>query len=708
MMTERLLFVDDDPIARRAFARVLRQRGFIVDVAKDAEEAWELANQFPYAVVATDYEMPGSNGFRLIDQLGKLKSNPSCLLVSGVASSEEFKRDKGLRTIPIIRKPWNGDELVQVLSEVLDDYRARRTVERLESEAPMGACGTRVVIVDSDSGRASRIKTYLDADPKTLYEVKAFSSLAAVEAFLDKNRVEVALVTLGLGDLDPRELTVRFAGHTDMAVLVLGDDTDEADGEAAVRAGAQDFIPDSELSTVVLRRVIGFALERKRSEEQLLFAAHHDSLTKLANRALLEERLNQAIVRARRKQNWVGVLFLDLDRFKAINDSLGHEVGDQLLTQVAKRLYGSVRELDTVARLSGDEFAIILEDVKNQDMVTSLAQRLLNSFATPFQLGEHEVVTTTSIGIALWPDNGVDTEQLLKSADTAMNRAKETGRNNYQFYGEGLHQRAMRRLQLETELRHAIDAEQFIIHYQPQVDLATNEICGVEALLRWKRDGEPNLVSPLEFIPVLEETGMIVAVGDWVLRKACRDIEHLNALGYDNLRISVNVSAVQFEDDDFLESVRQVVSRWGLPANLLELEITEGVLMRDGERTQQALKALSEMGVRIAVDDFGTGYCTLLTLKRFRIDTLKIDRSFVKDLPASEEDATIASAVVALGKSLGMEVVAEGVEDDEQRGWLADRGCHYMQGYFVSRPVPLAEFMDLLGSWGAPPSRRSA
>ena len=435
--------------------------------------------------------------------------------------------------------------------------------------------------------------------------------------------------------------------------------------------------------------------ERKQSEERLSFMANFDSLTGLSNRVLLGEKLQQALLEAKRHQRRVAVLFLDLDRFKNVNDSLGHEAGDALLKVVADRLQATVRHGDTVARLGGDEFVVVLADVAHIDDIARVARKILQHLGEPLILQGREMNVTSSIGIAVYPDEDQSAEALLKYADIAMYHAKESGRNNYQFYTAELNQRLERRLAVEDSLRHALERGELSLHYQPQADLADGRITGLEALLRWQHP-RWGMVSPLEFIPIAEETGMIVPIGAWVLAQACADARALDSAGLGSLRMAVNLSSRQFEDARLLESVAHALADSGLPADRLEVEITESLLMRNIDDSARLLRELAHMGVSISMDDFGTGYSSLAYLKRLPIDVVKIDRSFVLDITTNPDDAAIARTIILLAHSLGLRAVAEGVETDAQLEFLHRHECDAIQGYWLAKPMSLAALKEWL------------
>ncbi|HET7032323.1 MAG TPA: EAL domain-containing protein, partial [Casimicrobiaceae bacterium] len=424
------------------------------------------------------------------------------------------------------------------------------------------------------------------------------------------------------------------------------------------------------------------------------------------NRTLLADRVGQAIARAHRSGGKLAVLFLDLDRFKNVNDSFGHAVGDMLLTAVSARLTASRREEDTVARLGGDEFIVSIPDVADAAEAEAVAARILSDLAKPFTINGHQLHADVSIGIALYPRDGDTAETLMRNADTAMYHAKESGRGNYQFFSAQLTERVSRRLSTETNLRRALERGEFSVHYQPLMNLALGRVDGAEALLRWPQQDE-RLVSPVEFIPIAEETGLIVPLGEWVLLEACAQAQAWQAL-HPGLRIAVNLSARQFRQKNLIGMIEQVLGESRLHPSLLELELTEGMLMHNVEEATHILARLDEIGVRLAIDDFGTGYSSLSYLKRFPIHTLKIDRSFVRDISTDPDDAAIVTAIVAMARSLNLRVTAEGVETEEQAAFLRSLTCDQAQGFHFGRPMPAAEFAARLNTSGAQSLRVAA
>jgi diguanylate cyclase (GGDEF)-like protein/PAS domain S-box-containing protein len=434
-------------------------------------------------------------------------------------------------------------------------------------------------------------------------------------------------------------------------------------------------------------RIAAIAIERKRAEDRIHFMAHHDVLTGLPNRTLLGDRLEQAILHAKRYNRSVTVVFLDLDNFKIVNDSLGHVAGDELLQIVANRMVDCIRITDTAVRLGGDEFVILLGDLpQNDESTTTLIQKIQATIAEPVMIGGREFRVTCSIGVATYPNDGADAEQLLANADAAMYRAKESGRDNFQFYTAEMNLRVHERLMQQEELRQAISRQEFELHYQPQLDLRTGKIFAVEALVRWRHPTK-GLVSPANFIPLAEETALIVPIGDWVLRTACQQNRKWQEAGMPPVTMCVNVSARQFRERNLVERVAFALKESGLEAKYLELELTESLIMQDLTQAISTMRELEDLGVHLSIDDFGTGYSSLSALKSFPVARLKIDQSFVRGLPNDENDKAITTAVISLGQRLNLRVIAEGVETTQQMDFLRENGCDEMQGYHFSKPL---------------------
>ncbi len=435
--------------------------------------------------------------------------------------------------------------------------------------------------------------------------------------------------------------------------------------------------------------------ERKEAEDQLAQLALYDSLTGLANRHRIEEELERALIASRRREQKIAVMFIDLDRFKDINDTLGHEAGDYLLKQVAARVRSEVRESDAVARLGGDEFVVVLNDIARAEDAANVARKILKTLSAPVEFGDaNEIIVSASIGISVSPEDGSDVKTLLRHADAALYHAKEDGKGDYCFHTASLSARAEHRRIVESGLRHALDRQEFFLEYQPVV-APTGLICGAEVLLRW-RHPKQGVISPAEFISVAEESGFIIQIGEWVLQAACAQLQAWQSLGYGPLRFALNLSPRQLRQPEFITKLQDVLSAIGDRAQCLEFEVTESTLMIESSAVLEALQGLKELGIALVIDDFGTGYGSLAYLKRFPIDGLKIDRSFVQDITIDPSDRAIVKAIIAMARSLDLRVVAEGVETEEQLSVIREYGCHEYQGYFFSPAIEADAFTRLM------------
>ena len=474
------------------------------------------------------------------------------------------------------------------------------------------------------------------------------------------------------------------------------------------QAADADVDADGGTGEALLIAVARDISERRQAQERLKHLAHYDSLTGLPNRSLFYQTLAQAVELAQEKSWRIVVLFIALDRFKSINDTLGAALGDELLRQFSNRLVACVRLRDTVGRLGNDEFALILTMSRHQQDAVAVANQVRDTLRAPFDLRGHAATLTASIGIAMYPDDAKDPETLVRYANTAMGGAKRAGRDGYRFFTAGMNVQVLARLDLELALRHALEHEQFILHYQPKVDLRTGRISGVEALLRWRRPGH-GLLAPAEFVPVLEDTGLIGRVGAWVIDAACRQVAQWRDEGVGPVRVAVNVSSRQFAEGDLAAEVTQALARYLVPAELLELELTETALMSNAERTIIVLGKLKKIGVKVAIDDFGTGYSSLAYLQRFPIDKLKIDIAFVRNITSSPNDAAIALAIISMAHSLKLSVVAEGVESRPQLEYLRRNRCDEIQGFYFSRALPALELGQIIAAGaGLPPGHDPA
>ena len=623
-----ILIVDDKEANVLLLERMLRGAGYTSIASTTAPHAvYELYRKNRYDLILLDLQMPGMDGFRVMECLKEIELDGYLPVLVITAQPEHRLRALQAGAKDFISKPFDLPEVLTRIHNMLE-----------------------VRLLHRESKRHNLV---LEQTVRELREAE--SGLHTTEAALSKEKAALDDHVLQLRQANEHLVVATIEAHT-------------------------------------------LAEEIEKAKVRMAHLAQHDALTDLPNRILLNDRLGQAIALARRQGKQLAVMFLDLDRFKHINDSLGHAVGDHLLQSVAKRLTAGVRSSDTVCRQGGDEFVILLADIEHAGDAALSAQKILAALTVPHRIDQRELHVTVSIGISIYPQDGQDADTLIKSADTAMYHAKEGGRNNYQFFEPDMNVQAVERHSIEGGLRRALERQEFMLHYQPKINLESGTISGVEALVRWQHP-QRGLILPEQFVWIAEDCGLIVPIGAWVLREACRQAQTWQDAGLPPIPVAVNISAVQFRHKDFLESLAGILKDTGLAPRYLELELTESVLMHDADFTTSVLKALKAMGVRLAIDDFGTGYSSLSYLTRFPIDSLKIDQSFLRDIThatADSDDAAIVAAVVSMGKSLHQRVIAEGVETREQLAFLQAQGCGEGQGFYFSRPVTAEELAELL------------
>ncbi len=560
-----------------------------------------------------------------------------------------------------------------------------------------------ILLVEDNLGDVGLITEFLKESNSTQIDLTVTGSLRQAVEITKQQSFDLILLDLSLPD--SRGLVTFSCMHescSDTPIILLTGLDDETVAVQAMKQGAQDYLVKGRVETDALIRSIRYAIERHRlvlgiekAREVEQHLAYHDVLTNLPNRLLFYERLEQSLVHAKRYSGNLAVLFLDLDGFKEVNDNKGHLVGDRLLQLVASRLKSNMRESDTIGRFGGDEFTILLKGIKNAADAAQAAKKVLGTISKPFTINEHQICITCSVGISVYPQDGLDSEVLLRKADFAMYRAKGHGKGTFDAYSSVGSSISNERVSMETRLRKAVDEGQLKLFYQPQICLKTAKVSAVECLLRWQH---PDLgyIKPAEFIPVAEETGLIVPIGEWVLRSACAQIREWRNAGYPDVPVAVNLSARQFRELSLLETVADALEESVLKPDSLILEITETNAMQDTDYTISTLEVLKGMGVQVALDDFGTGYSSLSYLKKLPIDLLKIDRTFMSGVPANSSDSSIVAAIVALTKSLGLTVIAEGIEEAHQLEFLQSVNCDQMQGFYFSRPLPAAQLLAFL------------
>ena len=694
---QRALVVDDEPLIRMLVRETLEREGFLVEEAEDGHRALDLARQSAPDLVLLDVMMPGLDGFAVCRHLTALFNGRSCaiLMMTGLDDYQSIQRAFDVGATDFISKPINWQVLgfrVQYIA------RANQAFKDLQASEAKLKHAQRVA-------RLGRWEWEIAADRFVLSEmIGEILNLPAPGGQPTLNSF------LGLVHPLEREYVQYAFDSTVRSGIPFSIDT-----RLLIADGSERFV-HIDAETVADRdhplRLTGTMqdiTERKRSENQILSLAYYDILTGLANRLQFNGSLETAISASSRLGSKLALIFMDLDRFKVVNDTLGHESGDLLLKQVAERLKRCLRRADCVtrditddgynfiSRLGGDEFTVLLPHIAENEDVTKVARRIIEEVGKPIELPGHEVVVTISLGISIFPDDAPNATGLIKNADAAMYHAKALGGNTFQFYTCSMNASAMELLAMEGELRHALEHDEFVLFFQPQVDTLTGRMLAAEALIRWQHP-EKGLIAPGTFIPLAEESGLITAIDKWVLTKACRQLDLWRGAGITPIRLAINLSGRDFQQNNLLAMVETAVNLYGVDPALLDLELTEGVLMKNAGGTVEVLNALKRMGVQLSIDDFGTGYSSLSYLQRFPVDLLKIDQSFVADVTTNGSNAAIVTAIIALADSLGMNVLAEGVETHEQRVFLQLHGCTFMQGYLFGRPVGAEALAAMIGT----------
>jgi len=695
MSQQNILLIQDDPSDAKAVRDALNSSAdgsFKVEWIRACNEGLErLAREGVQrgnriAAILLDLFLPDSRGIETFDRLFNAAPQLPILILTGSQDEDIAKRavQRGAQDY-LLKSRLDSHLLPKALHSIIERARNAEALfdERERAQVTLNSIGDAVMSTDV-WGQVTYLNTVAENLTGWSREEAAGHGLEEVFQIIDattrkplQSPMQVAIHENKTACLPPNCVLIRRDGHE----AAIEDSTAPIHDRRGQITGAVMVFHD--VSTA------------RAQSLKLSYLAQHDSLTDLPNRTLLNDRLTQAISLAYRHRQKLALLFLDLDRFKHINDSLGHAVGDRLLQSVAQRLSACVRSSDTVSRQGGDEFVVLLSELTRAQDATVIADKILLAIATPYLIDQHELHISASIGIVTYPDDGTEAETLMKNADIAMYHAKEAGRNNYQFFKPEMNVHAVERQSLEEGLRHALERQELVLHYQPKINLQTGSIIGAEALVRW-RHPKRGVVPPAKFIPIAEECGFIVRIGQWVMHEACCQARIWQEKGLPALRIAVNISAAELRAKDFVAGVRAILTETGLEPHYLELELTETFLMQDSKSTVAVLKDLKDIGVQLAVDDFGTGYSSLSYVKRFPIDTLKIDRSFVRDLVTDDDDASIVSAVISMGKSLHMRVVAEGVETPEQLQFLREHSCPFAQGYYFSPSVVAGEFTQLL------------
>jgi diguanylate cyclase (GGDEF)-like protein/PAS domain S-box-containing protein len=692
-----ILVVDDDVRMTQSVRDLLAAYGYSSMTAGGGEEALRVLAEHDIDLMLLDLNMPGVDGYQVMRQVSEHHPGTDIVVISGETTFESATEALRNGAQDFLRKPYAPDRLIQILNGVLHKQRLEQNIREVNQRLEASEHRYRFIVNNSpdiiymldDQGRFAfineRVTGLLGYKPEEILG-KHYSELVHKED-LEKARYA----------FDERRTGLR-ASH-DIELRLLCKDTSlpyryfesrSITIELNAMGMYQKKLSEDDRGFLGTYGVARDISERKRAEEIINFQLYHDLLTNLPNRALFRDRLNLAISQARRQDTQLAVMFLDMDRFKVINDSLGHLAGDQLLQAVAGRLTTCLRDSDTLARVGGDEFNLLIPDITGREDAVMIVSKIFDQLKQPVELEGHEVFVSFSIGIALFPQDGASMEVLVKNADMAMYHTKSHGKNGYEFFSDNMKGLFQQQLSMENGIRRALEENQFELFYQPQVEVNSGRVCGLEALLRWHHP-ERGLMLPDDFVPLSEESQLIIRIGNWVLEAACSELKKWIKAGLDDIILAVNISAAQLQQQGFVKGILEALKRHGVPGNRLELEITENVLMHDMDKAVSRLRKLAAHGVRIAVDDFGVGYSSLGYLKSLPLNTLKIDRSFISEIQSSQDRNSIITAIIAMARELNLEIVAEGVENEGQMDYLKALNCCKAQGYLLGYPMTAKE-----------------
>lgn len=695
----RILLADDDPRMLDSLRTLLELYNYHVETALGGQKAIDMLAGNEYDLILLDLKMPMVSGHDVMNYMSSNNIDTMTIVVSGETSLEDISKALRHGAYDYLKKPYVPEELTATVNNAVRKRLLETSNQAMQSRLNQSERLHRFIVNNSpdiifildSNGNFSFINSKIEQllhYPREDLIGKSISTLVEEE---DHERAHYFFEHANNPHLGIQTTEIMLKPYTPGAA--------KRHFEVSLWP-IEDVGSKNKLNASQRYRIYGTARdisEQMEAEAFINFQAYHDLLTRLPNRALFKDRLSVAITQAQRNETQLAVMFIDLDRFKIINDSLGHTMGDRLLQAVSQRLQTSIRKGDTLSRFGGDEFTLLLPDVKSAEAATQIAEKILTDIKKPFRLSEHELHVGASIGITLFPESGDNMDTLIKNADIAMYRVKKTGKDGFQLFNHEMHSASTERLMLEQDMRKAVEQDEFEICYQPQIDIHSRQIFGVEALVRWNH---PRLgrLSPVEFIPVAEESRFIVDIDQYILRKACREVLLYHGKDLPNLRLAVNLSPVLIEHKDFVETVLTIIKEEQFPPKLLELEITENILMNDSQDVVEKLLKLSSEGINLAIDDFGTGYSSLSYLQNFPVNTLKIDRSFIHSIKSSEDEACIVNAIVSMAKGLKMSIVAEGVESKEQLNYLHSLGCSIVQGYLFSPATQLQQVADQFNS----------
>ena len=693
----RILIADDDAQIREVLHELLGEDYECAEVSS-GEEALAVLRREEFDLVLSDIMMGGITGLEMVPQVLDRAPDTVVIMISGEQNIESAITALRAGAFDYITKPFDLRHVEAAVKRALEHRQLRQSKRYYENFLEEIVRERTAELHKSNQ----TLSVLIEASPLAIFVLDTEGRVSlwnpAARSMFGWDEQEVLNKPFPLVPSERRdEFEAAFEAALAGQKPVTGYETrrQRKDGSLVDVTVWTTALRDQQSEVSGIMAIVADITERKAAEAKINYLAYHDTLTGLPNRVSFEERLAESVAHAGRARGRLAVMFLSLDRFKKFNDTLGHVIGDRLLRSVAERLTAAVRDGDTVARFGSDEFAFLLTRIAGADDAARAAREFQRVLDPLFVVGGHELYVTASIGISVHPEDGADAQELLKSAGSALYRAKQSGGNNYQFYTADMNERALHRLALENKLRWAIERNEFRVYYQPQVSIGTGRVTGMEALVRWQHP-EMGLVSPAEFIPLAEDTGLISPIGEWVLRTACAQARAWRDEGFEGLRVGVNLSPRQFQQPDLVPMVERLLKETGLDAASLELEVTESSVMKNAESSVRTLAELKAMGIKIAVDDFGSGYSSLSYLKSLPIDVLKIDQSFVRDMTADPKDAAIVMAIIQLAHSLQLEVKAEGVETDEQLRFLSLLRCDAMQGYLFCQPLPVDAFEQLL------------
>jgi diguanylate cyclase (GGDEF)-like protein/PAS domain S-box-containing protein len=704
----RLLLVDDEPRLLASLYELLRDRGYQLITASTGGEAIAHLSKLRFDLVLLDLRLPDIGGHQIMDFINEKGIDADVIVMSGEVGIDAAIGALKRGAYDYLRKPYSREELLKTVANALKARRLEQANERIANQLENSEKMYRYLVDSSPD----IIYTLNHEGRFTFINDRAYQLLGYKREELIGQHYSILVHDEDLERaryvFNERRVDERASRNVELRLKCHANTTQERTFNNTLMTISLNAIgmhvPDQEVRKLEFFGTYGVArdiTDRKRAEEVISYQAYHDILTDLPNRILFKDRLGLAVIQAKRKQTELAVMFIDLDRFKLVNDTLGHVKGDELLQQVAGRLKECLRKGDTLARQGGDEFTIVLPELRDRSDASMVADKFLECLHQPFDLDGHEVHISASIGIAIYPGHGESIDELLRHADIAMYQVKGQGKNGHAFYDPSMQDVSHQKIALEQSLRKALENNELEMYYQPQIDAISGRIVGAEALMRWNHPAR-GMVSPGEFLPFAEENGLMLPISDWMIGALCRDMLHWKSIGGNGVRLSLNLSPQYLDRGDFFEKMRGALLRYGIAPGQIEVEITENICIRNPQHAIEQLNKLGQLGVSVAIDDFGTGYSSLAYLHRFPVHTIKIDQSFVKEIHDEHGHYPVILAIISIARGLGLNLVAEGVETEIQARYLRANGCLTMQGYLYYRPMPLQRFVDVLRVQGLP------